>query len=331
MTEVTLVEGTVTPVGETRVGCGNLWERPYTLPDGREVRGLTARLAPSDVDAPVIVGLGSVADLGGTVWRVADIEKVTGRPGRLRLVDATVGTRVDGIDLGAGADLAAFLAAELARPSPRSGEDRHPIDFVDRLYTRALAVDQAAADRLSRAVAATFGTADARIDHQILLFFSWRPRAAGGDRLARVIASAPDRFPRTLPPIEPERLTARQRAIQVALGWGDEDHDPDPALIALAQAEALAGHGDGFVGALIRRDPAWGKRHEAALITANPDALADLYEGLRAGGASPDAAVDRLLARPPTDVGRKRLLLALRFERTLDDATRARLTTRVRG
>jgi hypothetical protein len=136
MTEVTLVESTVTPVGETRVGCGNVWEREYVLPDGRSARGLTARLAPADVDEPVVVGLGSVVDLGGELWRVAAIEKQTGKPGRLRLVGADQGTRIEGIDLGAGADVAGFVAAELARPTPRGGDDRHPVDFIDRLYAR---------------------------------------------------------------------------------------------------------------------------------------------------------------------------------------------------
>jgi hypothetical protein len=331
MTEVTLVESTVTPVGETRVGCGNVWEREYVLPDGRSARGLTARLAPADADEPVVVGLGSVVDLGGELWRVAAIEKQTGKPGRLRLVGADQGTRIEGIDLGAGADVAGFVAAELARPTPRGGDDRHPVDFIDRLYARALAVDQGAADRVSRAVAAAFGAHDARVDQQALMFFQWRPMAAGGDRLGAVIASAPERFPRTAPPLEPDHLSARERAIRVALRWGDEQHPRDPALRRLARDEALAGHGAGFVGWLIADDPVWGRRHEPALIAANPDALGDLYDGLRALGTTPEAAIDRLIATAPTSAGRKGLLLALRFEAALDAPAKERLSARVRG
>lgn len=331
MTEVTLVESTVTPVGETRVGCGNVWEREYVLPDGRAARGLTARLAPADVDEPVVVGLGSVVDLGGELWRVAAIDKQSGRPGRVRLVGAEQGTRIDGIDLSSSADLVGFVAAELARPTPRSGDDRHPVDFVDRLYGRALAVDRGAADRVSRAVAAAFGAHDARIDQQALMFFQWRPLAAGGERLGAVIGAAPTRFPRTPPPLEPDHLSARERAIRVALRWGDEAHPRDPALVRLARAESLAGHGSGFVGWLMADDAAWGRANEAALIAANPDALGDLYDGLRALGASPEAAIDRLLGAAPTAAGRKGLLLALRFEGALDAPGKERLSARVRG
>ena len=44
MAEVVLKETAMVRVGNTRVGCGNLWEREYALPDGSTVTGMSARV-----------------------------------------------------------------------------------------------------------------------------------------------------------------------------------------------------------------------------------------------------------------------------------------------
>ncbi len=332
MSEIVLVETTVSPVGDARVGCGNLWEREYALPDGRTVRGMTAKLALLDVDDAVVVGAGSIVDLGGALWRVVGIEKSPGARGRVRLVSADQGLQIGGVELGSGADVAGFVLRALSASIGASAEDRYPVDWIERLYRQALAVDRAAADRLSRAVADALGAADARVDRQVLFFFERFPRAVGGDTLAEGVVTRLSRFPDAPPPLEPDHLTYRQRAIRVALRWGDEDHDRDPALLALAHAEALAGRGHGFLDWLMLDDPAWAVASEDALVAANPDALGDLYDGLRARGLAPERAVDRLLTPDATPLGRKTLRLAVYYDRAIpDDALRNRLIARIAG
>jgi hypothetical protein len=81
--DVVLKETAVVRVGNARVGCGNLWEREYTLPDGSAVRGITARLAIGDVI--VYVGVGSQLSIDGTRYHVAGIDKPSGSGGLVLL------------------------------------------------------------------------------------------------------------------------------------------------------------------------------------------------------------------------------------------------------
>lgn len=81
MAELTLKETAVTRHGDLRIGCGNVWEREYALPDGTLVTGMSARVS---VGGEVhYIGMGSELRLGDETWLVTSIDKV---PGELGLV-----------------------------------------------------------------------------------------------------------------------------------------------------------------------------------------------------------------------------------------------------
>lgn len=80
-------ETTVGTLGAVDVGVANMWEREYTDGAGVARKGLTARL---DYDVAgetrrVVVGLGSVLELGGTKWEVAAISKPPNQNGTVTL------------------------------------------------------------------------------------------------------------------------------------------------------------------------------------------------------------------------------------------------------
>ncbi len=83
MPDVVLKETTLVRVGKAKVGCGNLWERAYTLPDGSTTRGMSARVAIGDV--VIDVGVGSELCIDGVRYRVTGIDKEPGALGRVRL------------------------------------------------------------------------------------------------------------------------------------------------------------------------------------------------------------------------------------------------------
>lgn len=85
--EVTLKGTTVGDVGQTRVGCGNFWERDYPLPDGTTRRGMSAQLAILETDERLVVGVGSVVDLGAR-WEVVAIDDTDRGTLRLRRLEA---------------------------------------------------------------------------------------------------------------------------------------------------------------------------------------------------------------------------------------------------
>lgn len=87
--EVLLKESNVGLLDELRVGCGNFWPRRYTRADGSEAEGLCARLAPLDDAEALIVGQGSVFDLGGRTWEVIEVRKDANSRGHIRLRSAT--------------------------------------------------------------------------------------------------------------------------------------------------------------------------------------------------------------------------------------------------
>ena len=87
MAEVVLKETAMVRVGNTRVGCGNLWEREYALPDGSTVTGMSARVQMGqDV---FYVGAGSELVVEGQRWRVVGIDKEPNVLGRVRLESVT--------------------------------------------------------------------------------------------------------------------------------------------------------------------------------------------------------------------------------------------------
>jgi hypothetical protein len=83
MAEVALKETAMVRVGNTRVGCGNLWEREYALPDGSTVTGISARVSYDN--AVYYVGPGSELVIEGQRWRVVGIDKEPNVLGRVRL------------------------------------------------------------------------------------------------------------------------------------------------------------------------------------------------------------------------------------------------------
>ena len=83
MAEVVLKETAMVRVGGSRVGCGNLWEREYALPDGSTTTGMSARVAIGD--SVHYIGAGSELVVDGTRYRVAGIDKEPGKLGLVRL------------------------------------------------------------------------------------------------------------------------------------------------------------------------------------------------------------------------------------------------------
>ena len=70
---ITIKSNTTSSVGTTRVGVGNLWDATYTLPDGTETTGPTARLSSRD-GVKERVGAGSVLELGGQRVKVVEVD-----------------------------------------------------------------------------------------------------------------------------------------------------------------------------------------------------------------------------------------------------------------
>lgn len=86
------METAVGMIGGVRVGVSNIFEDTYTLPDGTEREGLTARLSllpggTSDegVGEEPRVGEGSILEIGGSRWEVVEIEKRKGELGAITL------------------------------------------------------------------------------------------------------------------------------------------------------------------------------------------------------------------------------------------------------
>lgn len=86
MADVVLKETAVVRIGAVRVGCGNVWERDYELPDGSTKQGMTARV--SFDGAVFYAGVGSELTIDGVLYRVAVIEKEPGALGRVHLAIA---------------------------------------------------------------------------------------------------------------------------------------------------------------------------------------------------------------------------------------------------
>lgn len=68
---MTLQETTVAIINDLRVGCGNVLEREYALPDGSAAKGLSMRLSLADSGEQLIIGAGSRFRIGNSQWRCA--------------------------------------------------------------------------------------------------------------------------------------------------------------------------------------------------------------------------------------------------------------------
>lgn len=80
-------ETTVGTLSGVDVGVANMWERDYVDGAGAARKGLTARL-DYEVGAEtrrVVVGEGSVIELGGTRWQVVALTKPSGQNGTVSL------------------------------------------------------------------------------------------------------------------------------------------------------------------------------------------------------------------------------------------------------
>ncbi len=97
--DVRIMETTVGQIGGVSVGVSNIFEDTYTLPDGTERDGLTARLSlfvagasEGGVDEEHRVGEGNVVEIGGSRWEVVAIEKPEGELGAITLAPAPSAT-----------------------------------------------------------------------------------------------------------------------------------------------------------------------------------------------------------------------------------------------
>ncbi len=84
-------ETTVGTLGGVDVGVANMWERDYVDGAGTSRKGLTARL---DYDVAgetrrIVVGEGSVVELGGLRWEVVRLVKTPGQNGTITLRTTT--------------------------------------------------------------------------------------------------------------------------------------------------------------------------------------------------------------------------------------------------
>lgn len=87
---VTLEETALGHLGDVPCGMGNMSVTTYELPDGSTREGQTATLFPGD-DGFVVVGLGSVLEVGDARWEVIAIAKERGEPGTVTLREVGTG------------------------------------------------------------------------------------------------------------------------------------------------------------------------------------------------------------------------------------------------
>lgn len=80
----TIEETTVGDLDGTRVPMGNMSQRSYTRGDGTTAEGWTCTLALES--GPLVVGVGSVVEVGGRKWEVTAVEKTAGENGSVTLV-----------------------------------------------------------------------------------------------------------------------------------------------------------------------------------------------------------------------------------------------------
>jgi hypothetical protein len=83
---LTLEETTQGTLGSVDVGVANIWERSYTDAAGAERTGPTARLMWDG--GSLVVGPGSVFELGGQSWRVLSVDKPADGNGNVRVEPA---------------------------------------------------------------------------------------------------------------------------------------------------------------------------------------------------------------------------------------------------
>lgn len=287
------------PVGGARVGCGNLWDDDYVLPDGRTVHGMTATLAVAGTEDRMVVGVGSVADIGGRLWRVVAIDKEQGRRGTVTLRPVEEGVTWDGVDFGPKTDLRQLVHQQLVHwnVGTTRRDDRTEIDWVKRAYDALRTLDTVSANRLARSVAQLFGQVDSGIDALVAKFYEDRPGAPGRGILANWMIGHPEGVSTERNPVPGSAgRTVREAAFGVALWWYHaKDRDPDPALLEQVHREIDAGRADGLIGVLSVVEPTYVDQHFDALLRAHPSAAGSLLAHLLDHGMQGAAAVAKVL------------------------------------
>lgn len=81
--DVVIRETTQGKLGGESVGVGNMWEREYELPGGESRTDLTARLYLDDGET-LVVGRGSVVEIGDERFEIVDISKPESGHGQVR-------------------------------------------------------------------------------------------------------------------------------------------------------------------------------------------------------------------------------------------------------
>lgn len=80
-------ETTVGTLAGVDVGVANMWDRPYVDGKGEARNGLTARLdyEVAGETKRIVVGEGSIVELGGVRWEVVRLVKTPGQNGTITL------------------------------------------------------------------------------------------------------------------------------------------------------------------------------------------------------------------------------------------------------
>ncbi|MDP2314987.1 MAG: hypothetical protein Q8P41_18955 [Pseudomonadota bacterium] len=80
-------ETTMGTLSGVDVGVANMWEREYVDGAGVAHKGLTARLdyEVAGETRRIVVGEGSVIEMGGTRWEVVRLQKTPGQNGTITL------------------------------------------------------------------------------------------------------------------------------------------------------------------------------------------------------------------------------------------------------
>lgn len=79
-----LTETTVRSINGVSVAAGNIGLNDFELPDGTLKEGMAAVLFFPD-DSEVVVGAGSVVEIGGAKWEVTHVHKQRGELGTVTL------------------------------------------------------------------------------------------------------------------------------------------------------------------------------------------------------------------------------------------------------
>lgn len=209
----------------------------------------------------------------------------------------------------------------LALMGPEREPDRTALEPTERLFQACVAEGRAAEFGVA-AVSALDGDLGAVC--VLVRMFANHPGMPGAEGWLDRFVADPERFPE-VPPMLPGEVghTVRTSALKAGLTF---ETPPRPAIVQLARVHVLEpGGAYGLVYVLWRADRPWVESHVGEILAANPDAAAQVFGQLIAYGATPDAAMDTVLAGA-------RAVRASEFSyglRQLPEEVQARLRTRL--